>query len=195
MPTNKKIDRLEGIYFITFTCYKWLPLFQIADGYHLVYDWFDYLKSIGHFINGYVIMPNHLHTLISFRNTEKPINTTIGNGKRFLAYDLVQMLKAKKSTNLLNLLSQGVKPTDTKRGKLHEVWEDSFDWKECRSREFILQKLNYMHSNPCVGKWNLAPSPVNYIHSSAKFYITGEQGIYPVTSYMDMEDVYLNKRQ
>jgi len=35
-----------------------------------------------------------------------------------------------------------------------------------------------MHNNPCVGVWNLVDNPVYYMHSSAKYYITEEQGIY-----------------
>jgi hypothetical protein len=27
-----------------------------------------------------------------------------------------------------------------------------------------------MHANPISGKWNLAPSAVDYLHSSAAFY-------------------------
>lgn len=34
-------------------------------------------------------------------------------------------------------------------------------------------------------------SPVDYTHSSAYFYITGQQGYYPITHYMKMEDVDL----
>jgi len=50
-------DEAEGIYFITFTCHQWLPLFEIAKGYDTVYKWFDYLKSKDHNVKGYVIMP------------------------------------------------------------------------------------------------------------------------------------------
>ena len=57
----------------------------------------------------------------------------------------------------------------------------------------IEQKLNYIHDNPCIGKWNLAESPVDYIHSSAHYYITGEQGIYSVTNYMELEDIDLSR--
>ena len=46
-----------------------------------------------------------------------------------------------------------------------------------------------MHNNLCKGKWQLAANPVEYIHSSAKFYLTGVQGIYPFTNFMDMEEV------
>ena len=35
-----------------------------------------------------------------------------------------------------------------------------------------------MHSNPCTGVWYLVKNPVDYEYSSAKFYISGEQGKY-----------------
>lgn len=43
---------------------------------------------------------------------------------------------------------------------------------------FITQKLDYIHNNPFSGKWMLTDSPENYLHSSAKFCFTGEQGIF-----------------
>ena len=39
----------------------------------------------------------------------------------------------------------------------------------------------------------LAANPIEYVHSSAKFYLTGEQGFYPVTNFMEMEDVDFNE--
>jgi len=71
MSVKLKIPEPDGIYFITITCYKWLPLFDIADSYDAVYKWFEYLKQNNHFITGYVIMPNHLHALIAFSNSGK----------------------------------------------------------------------------------------------------------------------------
>jgi hypothetical protein len=46
-----------------------------------------------------------------------------------------------------------------------------------------------MHWNPYKGEKKLAELPEQYIHSPAKFYVTGEQGIYPVTSYTELEDI------
>jgi hypothetical protein len=71
--------------------------------------------------------------------------------------------------------------TDKSRGKLHEVFEPSFDCKECYSEQMIIQTLDYMHENPCKGVWQLVESPVDYKYSSALFYITGEQRAYKVT--------------
>lgn len=66
MAVRTSIDNTEGIYFITFTRHQWRPLFEITKGYDSVYKWFDYLKSKGHNVKGYVIMPNHLHVLIDY---------------------------------------------------------------------------------------------------------------------------------
>jgi len=49
---------------------------------------------------------------------------------------------------------------------------------KCIGHAFIEQKLNYIHQNPCAGKYNLAATPEDYLHSSAKYYGTGEQGIF-----------------
>ncbi len=93
---------------------------------------------------------------------------------------------------LLTELSSLVNAIDRERGKLHEVFEPSFDWKECIGEKFIEQKLNYIHENPCQEHWKLAANPVDYIHSSANFYINGKQGEYPLTSYSELEDIDLS---
>jgi REP element-mobilizing transposase RayT len=194
MSVRRAIGKKEGIYFITLTCCRWLHLFELANSYDVVYTWFDYLKSNGHYIAGYVIMPNHLHALIAFRNTSgKSINATVGNGKRFMAYEIVKLLKQQNNIQILNQLSSFVNKTDKDRGKLHEVFEPSFDWKECLSDDFIEQKLNYIHENPNKGEWKLVEDVSDYPHSSAKYYFTGEQGLYQVTSYMVLKDVDLTR--
>jgi REP element-mobilizing transposase RayT len=66
MPIRKTIQEKDGVYFITFTCARWLPLFKIVDSYNSVYRWFDILKKAGHYIIGFVIMPSHIHAIIAF---------------------------------------------------------------------------------------------------------------------------------
>ncbi len=192
MSVRKAIPYNNGVYFITFTCTQWLPLFSICEAYSLVYKWFDHLKKEGHYIIGYVIMPHHVHAIIAFKNTPIPINTIVGNGKRIMAYELVDILKSKNRDILIHEMQQMVNDTDRKRNKLHEVFEPSFDWKECRTVEFIQQKLKYIHYNPCKCNPKLANIPEDYLHSSAKFYIAGEQGVYPITSYMELSDINLS---
>jgi REP element-mobilizing transposase RayT len=188
MAVKKQHLYEPGIYFITFTNYKWLHLFDGTQSYDVVYKWFDWLKRHGHTVTGYVIMPNHLHVLIAYRKSGKSINTIVGNGKRFMAYDIVERLKENGCADTLQILSDGVTASDRKRGKLHEVFEPSFDIKPCRTYEFIQQKLNYIHLNPVSKKWNLVPDYLDYLHSSARFYDTGQPGVYSITHCMEIVD-------
>jgi REP element-mobilizing transposase RayT len=192
MSVRRTIPEYDGLYFITITCSRWLALFEIANAYSAVYKWFDYLKSKGHYITGYVIMPNHIHALIGFSNTKgKSINSIIGNGKRFMSYDIVELLEENGNHDVLQQLASFVNATDRLKGKLHEVFEPSFDWKECTSIEFTEQKLNYIHANPC--RAGLVATPEAYVHSSAKYYYSGESGVYGVTNYMELQDIDLTK--
>ena len=158
MPVRTAIHGSEDTLFITFTCYKWLPLIELTNGYDLVYKWFDYLKTKGHLVTGYVVMPNHVHALIYFSKTQKPINKIVGDGKRFMAYEIVKRLKEQGKEDILLRLQEAVEATDKQRGKKHEVWEDSFDFKICRTEKFMNQKLAYMHVNPCAGKMEISPN-------------------------------------
>jgi REP element-mobilizing transposase RayT len=162
MPVRREIPYNKGLYFITFTCYKWLPLIEITNSYEIVYKWFDYLKTQNHHVVGYVIMPNHIHVMISFSQTEKSINKIIGDGKRFMAYEIIKRLDERGLIHLLEKLESAVSGTDKKRGKKHEVWEESFDWKFCETEKFANQKLVYMHNNPCAGKWKLVVDATKY---------------------------------
>src|SRR6266496_693962 len=174
MPVRFQHDQQpNSVYFVTFTCYKWLSLFQEANAYDAVYKWFDSLSKNNILVTGYVIMPNHVHALLYFPQMPKSLNTVIGNGKRFLAYELIKRLEEKKANSLLDVLHAGVKKRESKKGQVHKVFEDSFDAKDCHSTEFILQKLNYMHHNPVSKKWQLVNDFADYEYSSASFYEKG----------------------
>ncbi len=54
----------------------------------------------------------------------------------------------------------------------------------------LLCQAMYMLLYPCKGN-KLVELPEQYVHSSAKFYIENEQGIYAVTSYMELRDINL----
>ena len=191
MPVKRTIPYSEGIFSITFTCAGWIPLIEKVNGYDIIYSWFNYLKSKGHYITGYVIMPNHVHVMIAFRRSNQSINTIIGNGKRFMAYEIIRRLQDNNEHELLNQLQDKVEAARKANAKQHNVWELSFDWKHCESESFIEQKLFYFHNNPNKGKWNLCTNPVDYPHSSAKFYATGEQPIFEITSYTLLADIDL----
>ena len=184
MPVHTPVTT-RGIYFITFTCFRWQPLIQLTSGYDLVYNWFDVLSWKGHAITGYVIMLNHLHILLYYSGRGSSLNTVVGNGKRFMAYAIVNRLNRRREISLLALMSHAVRASDRERGKKNEVWKESFDVKPYRTENFTLQKLHYIHNNSCAGKWRLAVTSFDYLHSSASFYISGKPGVYRVRDYRE----------
>ena len=100
----------------------------------------------------------------------------MGNAKRVIAYEMIKRLEETKQEELLAVLQSSVTDREQKKGQLHKVFEDSFDAKECYSKEFIFQKLAYIHHNPVSRKWNLVPDFIEYEHSSAAFYENGNKG-------------------
>jgi REP element-mobilizing transposase RayT len=173
MAVHKPVQT-SGVYFITFTCHRWFPLIHTTDAYDQVYKFFSILNR-KHSLLAFVIMPNHLHFMLHYKDTQQSLNTIIGNGKRFMAYEIVKRLHSHRNSNLLTRLSAGVMCGEKKNNKQHAVWEQSFDVKECRSERMTGQKLRYIHHNPISGKWKLSESFIDYQHSSARFYHTGKQ--------------------
>jgi REP element-mobilizing transposase RayT len=149
-------------------------LFEFTNSYDLVYNWFKVLKEkYGSDVIAYVIMPNHLHCILYFKETGFDLNKIISNGKRFMAYEIINRLKEKAATGLLIILSDTLTEREKKKGQLHKVFKDSFDAKAIFSDKFLLQKMGYIHYNPVSGKWNLVNDFTNYEHSSASFYELG----------------------
>ena len=188
MPVRRTIPYSSGTFFITFTCKNWIPIIELSKGYDIVYHWLALLREKGHKINGFVIMPNHVHVLITFKDSSANINTIVGNGKRFMAYAFVKRFKEQNKCNILKRLHESVDPERKQKNKLHDIWEYSFDWKNCVADWFKYQKLHYIHANPCSGKWQLASTPEKYLHSSASFYANGEEGVFPVDHLESMKD-------
>lgn len=174
MAVRTTIDDEDKLFYITFTCYDWLPLIECTESYDLVYKWFEYLKTKNIEVIGYVIMPNHIHCLLNFPSKGFSLNTVVSNAKRFMAYEIIKRLSANGQHELLKKLQGSLSTSRILKGQLHSAFRASFDAKAIRSRKFLLQKMRYMHLNPVRGNYNLVEDWRNYLHSSAGFYELGE---------------------
>ena len=187
MAIKLKHTDTYSTYFITFTCIEWISLFEISKTYDTVYNWFAVLKDQDNAdIISYVIMPNHLHVIVHFQNESFNLNTIVGNGKRFIAYEIINRLEIEKNTELLNHLEGLLTNRERRKGQLHKVFKDSFDAKAIFSQQFLIQKINYIHYNPVSGKWMLAKNFIEYEHSSASFYEIQLVKHFRPVHYMDL---------
>ncbi len=160
-------------------------------------------------IYGYVIMPNHIHCLIKITDESPKLSILIQNAKRFLAYQIVDLLVEDNNTEFpprrsllkgtatdmqtkrhsplrrdcgeanIGLLNYFKEHAEVRKGAKHKLFEDRYDSLIIQSRKFFLEKLNYIHRNPCTEKWKLAENPEGYKYSSAPNYILGA-GVYDV---------------
>lgn len=76
-----------------------MSLIDEANGFYITYRWYDHLKRKGNFMQSYVIMPNHVHCSLSLTENVQNINTTVGNGKRFMAYEIEDRPEAANKYN------------------------------------------------------------------------------------------------
>jgi len=51
----------------------------------------------------------------------------------------------------------------------HKVWDDDYNAKDVFSGDFLQQKMDYIHNNPCQPYWKLSETAEEYIWSSAEF--------------------------
>ena len=187
MAIKLKHSDIYSTWFITFTCIEWISLFDITNSYDLPYNWFSVLKKENDAnVIAYVIMPNHLHAIVYFPEPGFKLNTIIADGKRFMAYQIVNRLEVTKNKELLFHLESLVTVREKRKGQLHKVFKDSFDAKPVFSRKFLIQKPNYIHHNPVTGKWMLARNFIEYEHSSASFYEVQLVKHFTPVHYMDL---------
>lgn len=163
-----------------------MHLFEQTKSYDLVYNWFNVLKKGKIEVIGFVIMPNHIHCILYFPENGFNLNKILSNGKRFMAYEIVNRLENANDTHTLNILQNALTEREKKKNQLHKVFKDSFDGKPIFSEKFLIQKLDYMHYNPVTGIWNLVPDFVSYEHSSASFYEEGVTRNFRPTHFKDL---------
>ncbi|RZA03433.1 MAG: hypothetical protein EOP47_03210 [Sphingobacteriaceae bacterium] len=181
-------DLTYKIWFITFTCYKWLDLFEKTNSYSSVYNWLNLINEKCQIETiAFVIMPNHVHLILQLPESVNNLNTIISNGKRFMAYELVKKLTAQNEQSILHLLSSECSDKEKVKGQRHKVFEPSFDAKPIYTVEFLNQKLDYIHHNPVTGKWNLCMEFTDYPHSSAAFYYDNKPHLFVnITNYSEV---------
>jgi len=97
------------------------------------------------------------------------ISVLVQNSKRFMAYAISDYLKIDKKIALLKKFD--VEPN--KKKAKHKIFQPRYDSLLIQTQKMFLQKLNYIHNNPCQPKWSLANNPEEYRYSRAANYING----------------------
>ena len=185
-----EIQNESGKFFlVTITCLNWMCLFEITNLYDYVYQCFNMNLRKSVYTTGYVIMPDQLMSLVYSKNKHISVKDIFSETKRFLAYEIVKRLKKLGRYDILEMLHESVSVFDANKGQLHNVFHFSCEIENLVSDYIFRKKLYYIHTKPVSGKWKLSDNYTDYIHSSAKFYESGLEGIYKVVHFKEVSKI------
>jgi REP element-mobilizing transposase RayT len=167
----------DHFYFVTTKAVDYLHIFQRDVIKRIILDTFDCFRLRKRLkLYCFVIMPNHTHFVGQFTK-EDPLADVMRDFKRQTSDRILRQLKVERDADVLQRLAGKVKHPEKQQ---YKVWEDDYNAKDIFSSDFLQQKMDYIHHNPCQPHWNLSKIPEDYIWSSARFYFTEELSIIPI---------------
>jgi len=159
----KGLRRFYGkgdLHFITFSCYQRLPLLKSARAQDIFVEELAKLREeLGFRLIGYVVMPEHVHVLMS-----EPKCGTSSTVPRKLKLRVRKLHEGRKSAPF----GQMHLPFETCAEPLHAFWQARFYDFNVYSERKRIEKLNYMHAHPMIRR--LVKHPKDWPWSSWGFY-------------------------
>lgn len=169
MPV-KPIFNPDHLYFVTTKAVNHAHLFRRDVIKRIILDSFHHLRTTGKIkLFVFVIMPNHIHIIALF-SKEHTLADVMRDFKKFTARQIYRHVQAEGNTKVLEVL----KREGEKVKQEYKVWEDGYDARDVFSTEFLQQKMDYIHHNPCQPQWKLVGSPEEYLWSTAGYYFDGK---------------------
>ena len=160
MPRGlRRFQETGHSHFVTFSCYRRQPLFSAPE----LCDYFvetleDTRARFGFYVYGYVVMPEHVHLLVS----EPP------SAKLAVALHSLKLSFAKRTRDL----RRSRQPASFWRKRYHD--------RNVRNYHEFSMKLRYLHRNPV--KRGLVREPSEWKWSSFRHYALREIGVVAIES-------------
>jgi putative transposase len=166
MPWSlKRYYGTGSLHFITWSCYRRQPLLNSAERRDLLLIVLEKMRNRYRFaVIGYVVMPEHVHVLISEPQIANPST-------------VVQAVKLGFSRRLLPSVA-----ADLPR----RIWQSRFYDFNLWSQRKEVEKLKYMHRNPVVG--GLVQEPGQWKWSSYRSYAQGDAGLVRINDWCWWEE-------
>ena len=169
------------LHFITCSCYRRLPLLNSIRARNVFVQILGEVRDRCRFtLVGYVVMPNHIHLLISEPEKGTP-STAMQVLKQRVSKRLRPRRRKRASATQLRL------PLDGVDDALPRLWQERFYDFNVWSHKKKVEKLQYMHMNPVknklvsrpifIGGLQVEPAPEEWPWSSFSFYSGRKPGL------------------
>jgi putative transposase len=145
----RRFHQSRQSHFLTFSCYHRQPRFNSPQACDLFVDCLEAMRQrFAMRIYGYVVMPEHVHLLVS-----EPGHETLADAMHFLKLSFAKRLKSIAPTVpqvrgrsvAANLGPEDVPKTST------PFWQKRYYDRNVRDEDEFIVKLRYLHRNP--GGW------------------------------------------
>jgi len=156
MPSGLKRHQTSGHdHFITFTCYHQHPYLDNEHARTVFEETLETLRPRhDFFLYGYVVMPNHVHLLLS-------------EPKHRLLADTLRVLKTETSKKL--------------KGTRQQFWQSRYFDRNIFTQKEFTEKLRYIHRNPVSDE--LVANPEDWPWSSYRHWLACERGRIEIESH------------
>ena len=163
MPRGlRRIHGGGNLHFITTSCYQREPLLGSARARDVFLEIFEQVRRRYDFeVIGYVVMPEHIHVLIS-----EPKRDTVSIVVQVVKQRVAHRLLQKSKPSLQRELWETMRP---------RFWQRRYYDFNVYSDRKVTEKLRYMHRNPV--ERGLVPSPELWRWSSYRAFAFREEGV------------------
>ncbi len=184
----KRFQQSKQSHFVTFTCYHRRQGFDSPAVYDLFVQVLEEMRCrFGLYIYGYVVMPEHVHLLLS-----EPQRGLLADAIHYLTLSFAKRLVAQVRARFLgansNLVAQVRAPVlGANLGSRSNVfWQKRYYDRNVRNEREFVEKLRYLHRNPV--KAGLCQGPEDWKWSSFRHYVLREKGIVQIESEWTARD-------
>ena len=180
MPRGlRRFHQSQQTHFLTFSCHRRQTRFDSPDTYDLFLQCLeDMRRRFTMCVYGYVVMPEHVHLLVSEPGRFCPANVPGSRPKRDITLaDAIRDLKLSFSKRLGRRGGTGDSSS---------FWQKRYYDRNIRDEQEFKVKLRYLHRNPV--KRGLVQEPGDWKWSSFRHYALREMGPVEIESEWTARD-------
>ena len=171
-----KIRNQNAAHYITFAVVEWVDVFTRQQYCDLFLDKIRLAQSeSGLLVHSWVLMSNHFHGILSAHEGFE-LSKILGELKRSSSIEIMKAVEKNDTESrqvwMLEIFDRA--GSANSRNSKRQFWQQDNRPKECFSREFTEQKVNYIHQNPV--RAGIVDTPEHYLYSSARDY-AGQKGL------------------
>jgi putative transposase len=161
----QRFQQTRHSHFITFSCYHRQSNFRSPETYDLFVQCLEDMRCrFSVLIYGYVVMPEHVHLLMS-----EPERGLLADALHYLKLSFAKRLRSRE-----------------RRVELRSFWEKRYYDRSVRDAHEFSVKLRYLHRNPV--KRGLVSDPSEWKWSSFRHYALREVGVVEIESEWTARD-------